>query len=85
MNEKQLDKTLRELLDNHKKWVESNGESGERLDLSDAYLSGVDFYCADLSKADFYGTNFRHAHFRLAYLTGVDLRGATITVGEEDL
>ncbi len=33
MNEEQLDKTFREVLENHRKWFRSKGEEGEKIDL----------------------------------------------------
>ena len=48
MNQKELDK----ILDNHKLWLSSNGEKGEKADLSDADLSYANLRSADLSDAD---------------------------------
>lgn len=75
MKEEQLDKTLRELLDNHKKWIE-NENGGEQIDLSncdltEAKLTGVNLCVADLKEANFY-----RADLQEAYLRDADLRGA---------
>ena len=48
MKEEQLDKTLREVLWDHKKWVESDGESGDRLILNGADLRLMVLYNANI-------------------------------------
>ena len=48
ISKQQLDK----IIDNHKLWLQSNGEKGERADLSFADLSSADLRYANLSDAD---------------------------------
>ncbi len=70
----------------HKIWLESNGRTGFRADLSDrgfagSVLCGVNFERADLRRADFSGADLRNANFRNSDLTEAvfdktDLRGA---------
>src|SRR3981081_71915 len=64
---------LAEILDQHKIWVESGGESGAKAD-----LSGV-----NLAKADLTGVNLQGAHLHRTNLVGADLsmaklRGASL-------
>jgi uncharacterized protein YjbI with pentapeptide repeats len=59
---------LAEILDQHKGWVESGGESGVKAD-----LSGV-----NLSKADLTGVNLQGAHLHRANLAGADLSMANL-------
>ena len=59
MNQKELDK----ILDNHKLWLSSNGEKGER---------------ADLRYADLRSANLRYADLRYAYLSSADLSSANL-------
>jgi uncharacterized protein YjbI with pentapeptide repeats len=59
---------LAEVLDQHRAWVESGGESGQKAD-----LSGV-----NLSKADLTGVNLQGAHMHRTNLTGADLSMANL-------
>ena len=54
---------LKAILDSHKQWLDSDGETGER---------------ADLHEANLYGANLRWANLREANLRGVDLREANL-------
>ncbi len=78
MKNEQLGMTLREVLESHEKWRESNGESGERLDLSDANLGGANLNEADLGDADLCGARLRKANLSDADLSGADLRDANL-------
>ena len=84
---------LAEILDKHKEWVESGGESGSKADLSGANLVGADLTGvnlqgailtkanlsgADLSMANFRGANLVHADLRNTTLLGTELRGANL-------
>lgn len=51
---------------------------GTPLDLSNAFLCGVDLSKANLSQADLRGADLRHADLREADLTEADLRGALL-------
>jgi len=59
---------LAEILDQHKQWVESGGESGSRAD-----LTGV-----NLTKADLTGVNLQGAHLHRVNLSGADLSMANL-------
>ena len=67
------DDELNEILANHKLWIDSNSEYGNRADLRGANLSDANLRGADLSGADLSGANLRGAD-----LSGADLRGANL-------
>jgi uncharacterized protein YjbI with pentapeptide repeats len=84
---------LEQLLGLHLRWIESNGQSGQRADLRNCNLAGFDLAGKNLSAADLRlailsGANLRSARLlatdlRRAVLnkvdaTGADLRGATL-------
>ena len=85
---------LKEILEQHALWLDSNGKEGKCADLSDADLRRANLYyanlrCADLTDADLSYANLRCANLYVAdlsganlygaYLTGVDLIGANLT------
>jgi uncharacterized protein YjbI with pentapeptide repeats len=59
---------LAEILDQHKQWVESGGESGVKAD-----LCGI-----NLAKADLTGVNLQGAHLHRVNLAGADLSMANL-------
>ena len=59
MNKRELNK----ILDNHKLWLNTNGEQGKKADLCEADLCG-----ADLCEADLCGADLREADLREADL-----------------
>lgn len=82
---------LEEILENHGKWLSTNGEEGEcanlrdvdlrRVDLRGAHLSlvdlsGADLVCANLYKADLSGAYLINANLRCASLGQACLVGA---------
>ncbi|MGG4607017.1 pentapeptide repeat-containing protein [Providencia sp. Me31A] len=69
---------LRKILDEHKVYVESFGESGSKADLRGANLRGADLRGADLRGANLRGADLRGADLRDADLRGADLRGADL-------
>ena len=69
-------KSLQEVLDLHKAWIEGKHE-GER-----AYLRGADLRGADLPGADLRDANLSGADLRGANLNKADLRGADLCVAE---
>jgi len=84
---------LAEILDQHKVWVESGGESGNKADLcgvnlAKADLTGVNLEGAilqranlsgaDLSMANLRGASLVQANLRNANLLGTELRGANL-------
>ena len=78
---------IAEILDQHKIWVESGGESGLRADfsglaLAKADLTGVNLQGASLHKADFRGADLSLANLRGASLVRADFRGANLLGAE---
>ena len=69
---------LNKILDEHKIWVESAGESGSMADLRGADLFGANLRCAKLFGANLFGANLREANLREANLRGADLREANL-------
>jgi uncharacterized protein YjbI with pentapeptide repeats len=84
---------LAEILDQHKIWVESGGESGAKADLSGvnlrkadltgvnlqgAHLHRTNLVGADLSMANLRGASLVRADLRNANLLGTELRGANL-------
>jgi hypothetical protein len=67
------DEELEEILREHERWVESEGEDGERADFWDANLSDEDLQGADLSGAGLLDANLSDAD-----LWGADLSGANL-------
>lgn len=74
MEQAKLDKILEE----HKEWLRTDGESGKRADLRYANLRCADLRSADLRSADLRGANLRGADLTDANLRGADLRGANL-------
>lgn len=65
------DKELQETLDNHKKWL--NGEGEARANLRDADLRGASLEDANLRNTDLRYANLKGAKLRHADLKGTDL------------
>ena len=70
---------LNQILKKHKIYMTTSGKEGERADLKEAYLSGVDLSGADLRGAYLSGADLSRADLKEAYLSGVDLRGAYLS------
>src|SRR5258705_3727504 len=68
---------LAEILDQHKIWVESGGDSGIKAD-----LSGVNLAHADLTGVNLQGAVLNKANFRGADLSLANLRGASLVQAE---
>lgn len=84
---------LAEVLDQHKQWVESGGESGVKADLcginlakadltgvnlQGAHLHRVNLMGADLSMANLRGASLVRSNLQNANLLGTELRGANL-------
>ena len=79
---------LKEILEEHRKWVESGGKEGERADLREANLRGVNLreanlqgaymIKADLQEANLVGANLQEATPYGANFQGADLRDANL-------
>jgi uncharacterized protein YjbI with pentapeptide repeats len=69
---------LDQILAEHKKWLTTTGKEGQRADLAEADLTGVDLNGAKLTRADLH-----KAILRKANLSGADLSQANL--GDADL
>ena len=69
---------LDKILDNHKLWLSSGGEKGERADLSSANLSSADLRFADLSYANLRFANLSYANLSSANLSSANLSSANL-------
>ena len=69
---------LRKILDEHKRWIETNQREGSRADLREADLWGADLRGANLRGANLWEANLQGADLRRADLQGADLRGANL-------
>lgn len=67
------DPELDEIVEEHRAWVESHGESGRKAD-----LAGANFEGADLMGAPLQGANLMRANLKGADLLLADLRGACL-------
>ncbi len=70
---------LKEILEAHRKWVESEGKEGERADLSKANLTEADLSKANLTEANLYQANLTQAKLIQASLPGADLSRASLS------
>ena len=61
-------KKLKEILKQHKLWLETNGLEGERAELQDANLSWANLSRVNLCDADFRGANLTGAKNLPEYL-----------------
>jgi uncharacterized protein YjbI with pentapeptide repeats len=67
---------LQGVLAEHRAWVDSDGRSGTKADLSYAQLPGVSLWSADLREADLSHANLQGADMAHARLRGANLRHA---------
>ena len=70
---------LDKIIDNHKLWLSSNGEKGERANLSYANLSYANLSSADLSSANLSYANLSSANLRSANLSYANLSSANLS------
>ena len=70
--------TLSAILKEHQLWIDSNGENGERADLSNKNLIRADLRGAGLRRADLRGADLRGANLFRANLRGANLRRADL-------
>ena len=73
------EKKLKEILEQHKLWLDSNEKEGKCADLTDADLRFANLYGAYLSGADLRGSNLNFANLRRADLTSADLSHTNLT------
>lgn len=67
---------LHRVLADHRAWLDSDGQSGKRADLSHAQLQGLSLWSADLREADLSYANLQGADMDHARLRGARLRHA---------
>jgi hypothetical protein len=67
---------LQQVLTEHRAWLDSDGQSGEKANLSHAQLQGVSLWSADLREADLSYANLQGADMDHARLRGANLRHA---------
>ena len=67
---------LKQVLTDHRAWLDSDGQSGEKADLSHAQLQGVSLWSADLREADLSYANLQGVDMDHARLRGANLRHA---------
>ena len=65
---------LKNILAEHKKWLDTDGEEGARANLYNANLFGVDLSNANLTNADLRGANLSGVNLRDARMVDADLR-----------
>ena len=70
---------LKEILEQHKLWIETNGVQGERANLEGAYLGGANLRGAELTHADLTHADLRGANLTYAILRDANLRDANLT------
>ena len=75
---------LKEILDQHRLWIVTNGVQGERAIIIDADLRGADLRGADLRnarlyRADLKSVNLTHANLKSADLDSANLSGANLS------
>jgi hypothetical protein len=67
---------LQQVLTNHRAWLDSDGQSGKKADLSHAQLQGISLWSADLREANLSYANLQGADMDHARLRGANLRHA---------
>ncbi|MBY7043783.1 pentapeptide repeat-containing protein [Clostridium botulinum] len=74
---------IKSLLRQHEEWLNSNGQRGKKLDLSNKDLQGMKFLNADLRNANFKNANLRdcviYADLRNANLEGIKIENTKFT------
>jgi len=69
---------LKQILEAHKLWVESDGKQGECAKLDHANLQGANLKRANLRDAILKGANLDHANLKRAILNAANLSGAIL-------
>jgi uncharacterized protein YjbI with pentapeptide repeats len=69
---------LNKILDAHRTWLESDGKEGQRADLSESKLAGIDLPGTNLSMANLQGADLSEANLAGANLQEVTLAGANL-------
>jgi len=79
------DEELKKILEDHNKWLESDGKEGEKADLKRANLQGanlrnVNLQKAELTEANLQGANLAQANLKDASLGNANLQEANIAL-----
>ncbi len=69
---------LKQILEAHQKWLESDGKEGKQADLTRANLQGANLQEADLSDANLQGAILSDANLQEANLLGANLQRANL-------
>lgn len=69
---------LNKILEEHKKWLKTNGKKGQRADLHNTDLHYANFHSADLRGADLRSAYLQNANLSCAKLHSADLRSADL-------
>ncbi len=67
---------LKQILSDHKKWLDSNGREGSFADLKNCKLKGAVLIGANLKNANLEGAYLYGAYFKNANLESANLEGA---------
>jgi uncharacterized protein YjbI with pentapeptide repeats len=69
---------LKKILEDHKKWVESDGKEGVRIELRNANMQGAELLEANLQEAILFRANLKKANLIGANLKGAELLEANL-------
>ena len=69
---------LKDVLEQHKLWFESDGARGHRANLQNAYFQGADLCGANLQNANLQGADLQDTNLRSTDLRGANLRSADL-------
>ncbi len=70
---------LREIQEEHARWVSTVGSEGRCANLSEVNLRGIKLYNVNLNNADLSGADLRSANLSEVKLRGANLRDASLT------
>ena len=76
---------LKDILEDHRFWIESDQKHGRRADLERANLRNANLRGANLRGAILYGAYLQGAYLQGAYLRGTNLMGAYLQGATFDL
>ena len=69
---------LKKILNDHRRWLESEGKKGKRANLAYAKLKEADLYAACLSRINLQGADLQGADLSEADLYGANLQDANL-------
>jgi hypothetical protein len=78
---------LKDILEQHRVWLDTNGKLGERAYLADANLTDAKLTDANLTDANLMYANLTNANLMYANLTGANLKDANLegSIGLPDI